>query len=52
MPAILIEVAYPSNTEEAQLLATPEYRQRMAQAMWQGIRAYAATLNRSAKKGS
>jgi N-acetylmuramoyl-L-alanine amidase len=52
MPAILIEVAYLSNAEEAQLLATPEYRQRIAQAMWQGIRAYAASLNRSAKKGS
>jgi N-acetylmuramoyl-L-alanine amidase len=52
MPAILIEVAYLSNAEEAQLLATPEYRQRIAQAMWQGIRAYTASLNRSAKKGS
>jgi N-acetylmuramoyl-L-alanine amidase len=52
MPAILTEIAYLSNQEEAQLLATPEYRQRIAQALWQGIRAYAATLNRTAKKGS
>jgi N-acetylmuramoyl-L-alanine amidase len=52
MPAILTEIAYLSNQEEAQLLATPEYRQRVAQSLLQGIRAYAATLNRSAKKVS
>jgi N-acetylmuramoyl-L-alanine amidase len=52
MPAILTEIAYLSNQEEAQLLATPEYRQRVAQSLLQGIRAYAAALNRSAKKGS
>jgi N-acetylmuramoyl-L-alanine amidase len=52
MPAILTEIAYLSNDAEAQLLATPEYRQRIAHALFQGIRAYAATLNRSAKKGS
>jgi N-acetylmuramoyl-L-alanine amidase len=52
MPAILTEIAYLSNQEEAQLLATSEYRQRIAQALWQGIRAYVATLNRTAKKGS
>jgi N-acetylmuramoyl-L-alanine amidase len=52
MPAILTEVAYLSNQEEAQLLATSEYRQRIAQSLLQGIRAYAATLNRSVKKGS
>jgi N-acetylmuramoyl-L-alanine amidase len=52
MPAILTEIAYLSNPEEAQLLATSEYRQRIAQSLLHGIRAYAATLNRSAKKGS
>ena len=52
MPAILTEIAYLSNQEEAQLLAAPEYRQRIAQSLLQGIRAYAAALNRSAKKGS
>jgi N-acetylmuramoyl-L-alanine amidase len=53
MPAILAEVAYLSNEEEARLLATPEYRQRLAQALFQGIRTYADTLNTHAtKKGS
>ncbi len=52
MPAILAEVACLSNAEEAQLLATPQYRQNIAQALLQGIRAYAQALNRSPKKGS
>ena len=52
MPAILAEVACLSNAEEAQLLATPQYRQSIAQALLQGIRAYAQALNRSPKKGS
>jgi N-acetylmuramoyl-L-alanine amidase len=53
MPAILAEVAYLSNEEEARLLATPEYRQRLAQALFQGIRTYTNTLNTHAtKKGS
>ena len=52
MPAILAEVACLSNAEEAQLLATPQYRQSIAQALLQGIRAYAQALNRSPRKGS
>ena len=52
MPAILAEVACLSNAEEAQLLATPQYRQNIAQALLQGIRAYAQALNRSPRKGS
>jgi N-acetylmuramoyl-L-alanine amidase len=47
MPAILAEVACLSNAEEAQLLATPQYRQDIARALVQGIRAYAQALNRS-----
>jgi N-acetylmuramoyl-L-alanine amidase len=49
MPAILAEVACLSHPEEAQLLATPQYRQDIAQALLQGIRAYAQALNRSPK---
>jgi len=52
MPAILAEVACLSNAEEAQLLATPQYRQNIAQALLHGIRAYAQALNRSPRKGS
>src|SRR5215510_9370470 len=46
MPAILAEVTCLSHPEEARLLATPQYRQDIAQALWQGIRAYAQALNR------
>ena len=49
MPAILAEVACLSHPEEAHLLATPQYRQDIAQALLQGIRAYAQTLNRFPK---
>jgi len=49
MPAILAEVACLSHPEEARLLATPQYRQDIAQALWQGIRAYAQALNRFPK---
>jgi N-acetylmuramoyl-L-alanine amidase len=52
MPAILAEVACLSNAAEAQLLATPQYRQDIAQALLQGIRAYAQALHRSPRKGS
>ena len=49
MPAILAEVACLSHPEEASLLATPQYRQDIAQALLQGIRAYAQALNRFPK---
>ena len=49
MPAILAEVACLSHPEEARLLATPQYRQDIAQALFQGIHAYAQALNRFPK---
>jgi N-acetylmuramoyl-L-alanine amidase len=49
MPAILAEVACLSHPEEAHLLATPQYRQDIAQALLQGIRAYVQALNRFPK---
>lgn len=41
MPAILAEVSCLSNEEEARLLTKPLYRQYIAEALAQGIRAYA-----------
>ena len=46
MPAILAEVACLSHPEEARLLAMPQYRQDIAEALLQGIRAYVQALNR------
>ena len=40
MPAILAEVASLSSSEEAKLLTSEEYRERIATALYDGIRAY------------
>lgn len=41
MPAILAEVGCLSSRREAEMLHRPEYRQQIAQALFQGIHAYA-----------
>ena len=46
MPAILAEVGCISNEKESAMLRRPEYRQKIANALFDGIRAYAG------KKGS
>ena len=45
MPAVLAEVGCISNEKEAAMLRRPEYRQKIADALFEGIRGYA-------KKGS
>jgi len=52
MPAILVEVSCLSNEEEARQLASPDYREKIAEALFRGIHSYAATLNGSNRKGS
>lgn len=42
VPSILVETGFISNTGEAKNLATPEYRERMAQAIFKGVRQYFA----------
>ena len=42
MPAILAEVGCISNDKEAAMLGRPEHRQKIAGALFQGIRAYAS----------
>jgi len=51
MPAILAEVSCLSNEEEARQLARPEYRQHIAEALADGIGAYAVSTARSGEKG-
>ncbi|HYC59959.1 MAG TPA: N-acetylmuramoyl-L-alanine amidase [Thermoanaerobaculia bacterium] len=41
MPAVLAEVGCISNEKESAMLRTPEYRQKIAAALFAGIRAYA-----------
>jgi N-acetylmuramoyl-L-alanine amidase len=49
MPAILAEVGCLSNQAEAQMLRSPIYRQHIAQALFNGIQAY-ATENAEGRK--
>lgn len=49
MPAILAEVGCISNEKEAAMLRRPEYRQKIAAALFDGIRRYAGA---NEKKGS
>lgn len=52
MPAILAEVACLSNQREAELLAKPLYRQFIAEALADGIGAYAEAHRPADQKGS
>jgi N-acetylmuramoyl-L-alanine amidase len=45
-PATYVEGGYLSNDAEARKLATPAYRQKVAEGIARGVRAYAATLQR------
>lgn len=43
MPAVLVETAFLTNQTEGNLLSKPEYRQRVADSIAQGLRGYAST---------
>jgi N-acetylmuramoyl-L-alanine amidase len=47
MPAILAEVAFMTNTQEAALLRTEKYRQQIAEALFAGIMRYQNRLKKS-----
>jgi N-acetylmuramoyl-L-alanine amidase len=51
MPAVLAEVGCLSNDKEAAMLARAEYRQKIAEALFHGIRAYASANDGPKKKG-
>jgi len=46
MPSVLAEIGFISNPHDESLLKTPEQRQRIAEALYRGVSAYAATLSR------
>jgi N-acetylmuramoyl-L-alanine amidase len=52
MPAILAEVGCLSNQREALMLRSPIYRQQIAQALFNGIHAYASENDAPQKKGT
>jgi N-acetylmuramoyl-L-alanine amidase len=51
MPAVLIETAFISNPEEGRLLGSPEYRQRLAEALADGLGRYASRSLRQTTAG-
>lgn len=52
MPAILAEVGCISNVREAAMLRQPEYRQKIADALFEGIYTYASASDAPRQKGS
>ncbi len=51
MPAILAEIGCMSNDTEVARLHSPDYRQHVAEALFDGIHAYASAADASQKKG-
>jgi N-acetylmuramoyl-L-alanine amidase len=45
MPSILTEISFLSNPSDEQLLKKPEYRQRVADGIYQGVSAYLQSMN-------
>jgi N-acetylmuramoyl-L-alanine amidase len=45
MPSILTEISFLSNPADEQLLKKPEYRQRVAEGLYQGVASYLQSLN-------
>ncbi|HEX7422067.1 MAG TPA: N-acetylmuramoyl-L-alanine amidase [Thermoanaerobaculia bacterium] len=52
MPAILAEVGCMSNRSEAAMLGKADYRQKIAEALYHGIHAYAGAAETPQKKGT
>jgi N-acetylmuramoyl-L-alanine amidase len=47
MPSVLAEIAFVSNPEDERLLKGQEYRERIAASLFEGVRAYLDSLNRT-----
>jgi N-acetylmuramoyl-L-alanine amidase len=45
MPSVLAEIAFLSNPKDEAQLRRPEYRQRVAEALFKGVSQYAGTLS-------
>ena len=48
MPSILTEISFLTNPQEAKLLKSSGYRQRIAQALFEGIKDYQTSLKSAA----
>jgi N-acetylmuramoyl-L-alanine amidase len=47
MPSVLAEVSFMTNAQEAKLLKASSYRQRIAEAFFDAIRAYQGSLKKT-----
>jgi N-acetylmuramoyl-L-alanine amidase len=47
MPSVLVEVSFLTNKQEGRMLGTSAYRQRIAEALLDGVRRYLRTLKRA-----
>ncbi len=45
MPSILAEISFVTNPDDAEQLRTPEYRQRVAESLFNGVARYASGIN-------
>ena len=45
MPSVLAEIGFLSNPREEALLKKPEYRQKLAEALFHGIERYVESLS-------
>jgi N-acetylmuramoyl-L-alanine amidase len=45
MPSVLAEIAFLSNPRDESLLKKPEYRQKVAEALFRGVSQYADALS-------
>ncbi|MFC6646994.1 N-acetylmuramoyl-L-alanine amidase [Granulicella cerasi] len=50
MPSILAEISFVTNPRDAAQLRTPEYRQRVAESLFGGVRRYAEGINGASSK--
>ncbi len=47
MPSVLAEIGFLSNARDERLLKKPEYRQRVAEALFRGVESYAGSLGQT-----
>jgi len=47
MPSVLAEIGFVSNARDEALMKKPEYRQRLAEALYRGIERYASSLGQT-----
>lgn len=50
MPSVLVEIGFITNEEEAKLLSQPEYLQKIAQAIYNGIVQFIGTIDGSTRR--